>query len=169
METKILVGYATVHGATREIAEAIAKTLTEQGNAVDVVAMRDVGSLQSYDAVVLGAPQYMFRMHRDLSRFLTKHRQALQAGLPVAIFSGGPFGESDASAWQGVRTVLDKELAKFAWLKPAAVTIVGGRFDPAHLRFPYNLIPAMKQIPPSDLRNWDEINTWAAGLPAFFG
>ena len=41
---------------------------------------------------------------------------------------------------------------------------VGGRFDPAHLRFPWNLIPALKNMPASDLRDWEAIRAWAGSL-----
>ena len=65
-----------------------------------------------------------------------------------------------------VRKNLDAELAKFTWLKPVSVQLVGGRFDPTRLRFPYNLIPALKQAPASDARDWEEIRAWAHSLPA---
>jgi menaquinone-dependent protoporphyrinogen oxidase len=56
---------------------------------------------------------------------------------------------------------LDKELANFAWLKPVSITVFPGKFDPASLRFPYNLIPALKNMPPSDERDWEAIRAWA--------
>jgi len=164
MEIKVLLAYATTHGATREIAEAVAGTLREQGLAVDVLAARQVKALSSYQAVVLGAPLYMFHMHRDAKGFLTRHQKAFGAGLPIAIFAGGPFGDSDEKVWTEVRQKLDEELAKYTWLKPLAVEVVGGKFDPAGLHFPWNLMPYMKSQPPSDLRDWDAIRAWAVDL-----
>jgi menaquinone-dependent protoporphyrinogen oxidase len=46
--------------------------------------------------------------------------------------------------------------------------MVGGKFDPAKLRFPYNLIPALKKMPASDLRDWVAIRAWASSLAARF-
>ena len=46
--------------------------------------------------------------------------------------------------------------------------VIGGRFDPSGLHFPYNLIPALKQMPPSDVRDWAAIRAWASSLPAKF-
>jgi menaquinone-dependent protoporphyrinogen oxidase len=63
---------------------------------------------------------------------------------------------------------MNAELAKFAWLQPVSVLLVGGRFDPARLRFPYNLIPALKHAPASDARDWEEIRGWARSLPGLF-
>jgi menaquinone-dependent protoporphyrinogen oxidase len=163
MDSKILVAYATTHGSTQEISEAIAVVLREQGLAVDARPARDVRNLDGYSAVVLGAPLYMFHWHKDARRFLSKHHQALMLR-PVAIFAGGPIGEGDEKEWQDVRRNLDQELANFPWLAPAAVEIVGGKFDPDKLRFPYNLIPAMKGMPAKDLRDWAAIHAWAEGL-----
>ncbi len=84
--------------------------------------------------------------------------------MPVAIFAGGPFASGDEKEWEEVRRQLDQELAKFPWLTPVAVEIVGGRFDPAKLRFPLTLIPALKQMPASDLRDWTAIRAWAGNL-----
>jgi menaquinone-dependent protoporphyrinogen oxidase len=168
METKVLVAYASSYGSTQEIAEVISKTLRGQGLAVDLQPIRKVRTLEGYSAVVLGAPLYMFHWHKDALRFLSQHREILAGHLPLAIFAGGPFGKGDGNEWQEVRAKLDLELAKFPWLTPVSVEIVGGKFDPAKLRFPYNLIPALKKIPASDLRDWVVIRAWASSLAAQF-
>lgn len=164
MEINILLAYASTHGSTREVAEAVAATLREYGLAVDLQPARDVHTLEGYYAVVLGAPLYMFHLHKDALRFLARHQKAFSRGLPVAIFAGGPIETGDEKEFQEVRKQLDQELAKFPWLKPVAVEVIGGRFDPARLRFPWNLIPALKQMPPSDLRDWEAIRAWAGCL-----
>lgn len=164
MEIKVLVAYASTHGSTQEVAEAVAATLREYELTVDLQPARNVRTLDGYRAVVLGAPLYMFHLHKDAVRFLSQHRKALTGGLLIAIFAGGPIETSDEKGWQEVRKQLDQELAKFPWLKPVAVEVVGGRFDPARLRFPWNLIPALRQMPPSDLRDWEAIHRWASSL-----
>lgn len=169
MDHKVLVAYASTHGSTQEIAEFVATVLREQGLEADLQPARNVRSLDGYAAVVLGAPLYMFRLHKDALRFLSRFQKALTGGVPVAIFAGGPFERAEEKTWQEVRQSLDKELAKFSWLQPAAVEVVGGKFDPNHLRFPWNLIPALKQMQPSDLRDWDAIRAWAKGLGERFG
>jgi menaquinone-dependent protoporphyrinogen oxidase len=166
MEIKVLLAYASIHGSTQEVAEAVATSLRKHGLTVDLYPMRNVRTLDEYRAVVLGAPLYMFHLHKDALRFLSQHQRALTGGLPVAIFAGGPFAKGDEKEWQEVRRQLDQELAKFPWLKPLAVEVVGGRFDPANLRLPYSLIPALRQMPPSDLRDWTAIRAWADSLVA---
>jgi menaquinone-dependent protoporphyrinogen oxidase len=162
MASTILLGYATRYGSTREVAAAIAAALRESGIEVDLQPLSAVRTLERYGAVVLGAPLYMFRWHKDAKRFLSRHREAL-TGLPAAVFALGPF-EDVPKQWEDVRANLDKELAGFPWFAPVAVEIFGGVFDPAKLTFPYNLVPGLKKMPVSDIRDWDAIRAWANGL-----
>jgi menaquinone-dependent protoporphyrinogen oxidase len=164
MENKILVAYATTHGATQEVAEAIANTLQEHGAVVELQPARSVRALQGYSAVVLGAPLYMFHLHKDALRFLSRHRRALEGGLPLALFAGGPTEKGDEDEYKEVRRQLNQELAKFPWLAPVSVEIVGGKIDPDRLHFPWNLIPALKQAPLKDLRDFPAIRAWAGSL-----
>ena len=162
MSASVLVGYATRYGSTQEVAEAVAETLRERGLGVDIQPMREVRTLEGYDAVVLGAALYMFRWHKDARRFLSRHRKALTER-PVAVFALGPVHDPyDEEEWQDSRAQLDKELAKHGWLAPVALEIFGGKFDPAKLRFPINLLAGSE--PASDMRDWEAIRAWAGDL-----
>ncbi len=83
--------------------------------------------------------------------------------LPLAVFGLGPFNDVEKE-WNDVRAQLDKALAKEPSVKPVAVEVFGGVFNPSSLRFPYNLIPALKKMPPSDIRDWAAIRGWASAL-----
>jgi menaquinone-dependent protoporphyrinogen oxidase len=158
----ILVGFATRYGSTHEVAEAIATTLNKDGLPVELRPLREVRSLAGYGAVVLGAPLYMFRWHKDALGFLSHHRKALMER-PVAIFALGPTHDPfDEQEWKDSRAQLDKELAKFPWLKPISLEMFGGKYDPAYLRFPINLLAGKE--PASDLRDWPAIRAWAESL-----
>lgn len=65
MNIRVLVAYATKYGSTQEVAEAIAATLREGGVGVDIQPMRGVRALEKYGAVVLGAPIYLGKWHKD--------------------------------------------------------------------------------------------------------
>ncbi len=167
MQIKVLVAYASKYGSTQEVAGAIAATLRESGLVVDLEPMREVKALEEYTAVVLGAPLYMLRWHKDARGFLSRHREALTER-PVAIFALGPFHDEEEE-WKEAREQLDEELAKFPWLTPIAIEIFGGKFDPAKLRFPDNLLallPAspLRKMPASDVRDWTAIRAWASNL-----
>jgi menaquinone-dependent protoporphyrinogen oxidase len=162
MSLLVLVGYATRYGSTQEVAEAVAATLRECGLEVDIQPMRKVRTLAGYSAVVLGAPLFMFRWHEDALRFLSRHREALMER-PVAVFALGPVHDPyDEDEWQSSHDQLDKELAKYPWLTPVALEMFGGKYDPAKLRFPVNLLAGKE--PASDLRDWTSIRDWAANL-----
>ena len=167
MTTSILITYASSYGSTQEVAEDIAATLRAQDIAIDVCPIREVKTLTGYSAVVLGAPLYMFHLHKDAHRFLEKFQRDLTNGLPIAIFAGGPI-EDTAEQWHDRRSDLDREVAKHPWLSPAAVQLIGGKFDPAKLRFPYSLLPALRKMPAIDLRDWEAIRAWASTLTEQF-
>jgi menaquinone-dependent protoporphyrinogen oxidase len=164
MSASVLVAYATRYGSTQEVAEAVAATLREQDLTVAISSAREAKAIDRYSAIVLGAPLYMFHWHKDALHFLERH-QAVLSARPMAIFALGPLHD-DAKEFQGAREQLDKELAKFPWLTPKAVAIFGGKLDPATFTFPHNLIPAMRNMPPSDIRDWAAIRAWAVDLAA---
>ncbi len=156
----VLVAYASRYGSTQEVAEAITTSLREAGIEVDLQPMQAVQRLDSYDAIVLGAALYNARWHADAHQFLTKH-QAMLRQRPVAIFSLGPLGTGDA-AMRSSRRQLDKELAKYLWLKPVALDVFAGKYDPTKpgLGSFYRLVPAR------DYRDWEAIRAWAKALPS---
>ena len=158
--THILLAYATKHGSTREVAEAIAGTLGASGHEVDVRAAADVRELDAYDGVILGGSLYMGRWHRDAIAFLERHRHAL-ATIPIAIYAIGPQTLADADV-AGARGQLDKALAKVPDVAPWAVAIFGGVVEPSKLRFPLSRMPA------SDARDWLAIAVWAEDVAALF-
>ena len=134
----------------------------ECGLDVDVQPARDVRTLAGYSAVVLGAPLHMFHWHKDVLNLLSRHREALTER-PVAVFALGPTHDPhDEEEWQASRAQLDKELANYPWFTPVAVEMFGGKFDPAKLRFPLNLMAGKE--PATDIRDWDAIRAWAANL-----
>ncbi|MBN2047673.1 MAG: flavodoxin domain-containing protein [Anaerolineaceae bacterium] len=171
MEKKILVAYASKHGATAEIAEAVAETIRERGLIVDVREIKEVNSLDEYTGVIMGIALYMFHMMKDATRFLKRHQKTLNSGMPVALFASGPtdMSEGKEDEWASARKQVDDDLAKIPWFKPLTIEIMGGKFDPNTLKFPFNLIPAMKMMPVNDLRDWDAIRAWAGEMAEKMG
>lgn len=162
MAPSILVCYASSYGSTQEVAQSVAETLRESGLKIELQPAKTVKALSGYQGVVLGAPLYMFHWHADARNFLARHRAVL-ASLPTVIFALGPFHNKEDEL-RSAREQLDKELVKFPWLKPAAVEVFAGKFDPARLRFPYSLIGPLKKMPASDERDWEAIRAWARNI-----
>lgn len=162
MSSLVLVGYATRYGSTQEVAETVAATLRECGLEVDVQPMRKVGTLARYSGIVLGAPLFILRWHKDAPGFLSRHRREL-VERPVAVFALGPVHDPhDEKEWEASRSQLDKQLAKHPWFKPIALEMFGGKYDPAKLGFPLNMMAGKE--PASDIRDWTAIRAWATSL-----
>jgi menaquinone-dependent protoporphyrinogen oxidase len=160
MHPNILVAYATKHGSTKEVAEAVAQALCREGASVTVRSATEVEDLDGVDAVVVGGALYTGRWHRDARDLLTRLRAALQ-DRPFAVFGMGP-RTSEFEDLADARTQLDHALARYPDLHPVAITVFGGVIDPTVLHFPFSRMPAC------DARDWEQIHRWAAGLmPAF--
>ena len=154
----VLVAFASKRGSTTEIAETVAATLRREGLKVCLEPAGDVGSLERFDAVVLGSAVYMKRWRGDARHFLKKHRKALRQ-MPFWVFSSGPVGDpaQDNPEWAEPPNLAEK------------VDALGGR---GHVVFggcmPVEPRGAMERamvdgIPKEfrDRRDWDEIRAWA--------
>lgn len=161
---RVLVAYATKHGATAEIAEAIAEELRGAGLAADCSEVRRVERLDGYGAVVLGSAVYMKRWRREARRFLRRHGGGL-AGMPFWVFSSGPCGKDPDPSWSEPAKVV----ARVERLGAREHVVFGGRL-PLH---PGNFMERamVRDTPPElrDLRDWDEIRRWARGVAGALG
>lgn len=87
---RVLVGYASARGSTREIAEHIARRLGESGLQAEARAMdaKEVEPVDDYDAFVLGSAVYHGAWLPEAVSFVADHR-ALLAERPLWLFSVG--------------------------------------------------------------------------------
>ena len=156
---RVLVAYASKHGSTAEIAEAIAAELRSQGLDADARRAGAVDDLAGYDAVVLGSAVYMKRWRREARHLLRKQARAL-AGKPFWIFSSGPFGEKPDPAWSEPPKVIEEAER----LGAREHVVFGGRLPLEPSSFIERAM--VRDTPPevADLRDWDEVRRWAAGV-----
>jgi menaquinone-dependent protoporphyrinogen oxidase len=152
MSARVLVAYATKHGSTREVAEAIAETLAEEGLLAEVRPAADVTDVEPYAAVALGGSLYMTRWHADALHFLRRHATALR-GRPLAVYALGPLTleEKDVA---GAREQLERALRRVPEVAPAETAVFGGVIDPARLRFPFSRMPASDARDPAAIAAW---------------
>lgn len=85
---RVLVGYASAHGSTREIAEHIAHRLAEGGLRAEARSLDEVESADAYDAFVLGSAVHNAAWLPAAVTFATGNR-ALLAEHPLWLFSVG--------------------------------------------------------------------------------
>ena len=157
--SRILVAYASKHGATAEIAEAVADELRQAGHDVDCLSADQVDTLDGYDALVIGSAVYMKRWQPEARRLLKRHAKEL-AARPFWVFSSGPFGESPDPSWsEPPRTITRAE-----HLGVRDHIVFGGRLPLEPSNFMERAM--VRDCPPDkrDLRDWDEIRAWAAKI-----
>ena len=150
--TRVLVTFGSKHGATAEIAGAVAETLCRCGLDAECVEAGDVDSLDGYDAVVLGSAVYMRRWRREARRFV-RHFAGELAQRPFWVFSSGPIGDpaKDNADWlEPGRTI--RELER---LGVREHVVFGGRSTSSGIPEQFR-----------DRRDWDEIRAWARTIAA---
>lgn len=165
MEDKILVAYATRHGATAEIADKIGRALREAGLQTDVLEVRRVGDLAPYRAVVLGSAVYVGQWRKEAAAFLRANEGVL-AGRPLWLFSSGPTGPGDPlqllQGWrlpEALRPVAER-------LHPRDIAVFGGALDVQKLGPVEKLLIRMVKAPFGDFRDWAAITAWAQAIAA---
>jgi menaquinone-dependent protoporphyrinogen oxidase len=108
---RALLAYATRHGSTKEIADAVAEELRSVFADVDVSEARSAPSPAGYDAVVLGGPMIM-GWHKDAKKYLKRNKDRL-AAVPFALFvTAASLTEDGVDAVQGMPIAKDPWLVK---------------------------------------------------------
>jgi len=167
MNSKILVTYATRTGSTAGVAEAIGKTLAEDGTPVDVLPMQTVTDLAAYRAVVLGSAIQDKQWLPEAIEFLQAHRSEL-AHRPCATFLvcmtlAMPKGET-------YRPFVEEFLAPVRGLvKPVSEGLFAGALDIAKVpswrdRLMFRLSVLFGAWREGDHRDWSAIQAWAESL-----
>jgi menaquinone-dependent protoporphyrinogen oxidase len=166
---RILVAYATRHGATRGIAERIAGTLERPGLEVTLRPVNEADSVAEYDAFVIGGAAYMYHWMKDATRFVRRHRTTL-AGRPVWLFSSGPLGTErvDPDGQDALEGAVPREFTELAAeIHPRGQQVFFGAYDPTAkpigiLERLTRIMPASKEaLPVGDFRDWPAIQAWA--------
>jgi menaquinone-dependent protoporphyrinogen oxidase len=190
-QPRILVAFATKHGSTPEVAEAVAEELRAGGAEVDVRPASLDGSLSDYQAVVLGAPM-IFGWHKDALRFIARHRSELATMTTVYFVMAASLTDTGEERIDGIPIVKDPWLAKrpkdparlgfreryarpSEYLKkpfgsapevrPSSVAFFAGSLDLTKMNiFEKLFVMLVIGATPGDSRNFDAIREWARGL-----
>jgi menaquinone-dependent protoporphyrinogen oxidase len=166
--TQVLVAYGSRYGSTREVAQTIASTLSDQGVAAELKPAGEVRSLDGYDGVVLGTPLYLGALHKDVRALLEKNAEAL-AARPLAVFALGPIKADDGL--DASRDQLFAALAKAPGPTPVAIGVFVGAYDPSRLCLKHKMLAALPASPlhgepAHDDRDWHAIRAWARDVSA---
>ena len=157
----VLVATASKHGATREIAEAIGRTLDAQGVSATVMDAGAVESLAGYDAFVIGSAVYVGHWLKDARDLVERHADVL-AGHPTWLFSSGPLGappKLEASHAVDVTAIVAISGAR-------EHRVFAGKVDKHALGFGERAVMIAVRAADGDFRDWDEIEEWAREIAA---
>ena len=186
---RALLVYATKHGSTREVADAVAGELRTAFGEVDVREAASAPPPAGYDAVVIGGPMIM-GWHRDAERYVKRHRDQL-ASVPLALFvTAASLTEDGMTAYQGVPVAKDSWLVKkprnadkltrkeryalpshylgdiskaCAPARPRTAAFFAGSLDLTTMNiFEKLFVLLIVGATPGDGRHWDFVREWAA-------
>jgi len=158
--SNVLVAYASKHGATEEIAEAIADEIRAAGHAADCVPAEGVKAVASYDAVLIGSAVYMGRWRRVARQLLSRQSNEL-AERPLWLFSSGPSGQPDPT-WAAPPGI-ERQAKR---LGARGHVVFGGRIPSDPTNFIERGIAQKAPEEYRDLRDWDTIRSWARNVAA---
>jgi menaquinone-dependent protoporphyrinogen oxidase len=164
---KVLVAFASQHGATGEIAERIAKTLTAEGHRADLVELPAHSDVATYEAFVIGSAVYMGHWRKEAVSFVHEHERNF-AGKAVWLFSSGPLGtsETDPKGRDLRAASMPKEAPDLQEMaKPRGHRVFFGALDSKKLSSGQRLVRrfpgAHDLMPEGDFRDWAEVGSWA--------
>jgi menaquinone-dependent protoporphyrinogen oxidase len=180
---KTLIVYATRYGATTGTSEEIARVLLEEGFDVRVVDAKDekIDSVSEYELVVVGSGMQMGKWTGEADGFLRKfHRELEQKKLALFVSSMKSVSEREGKTddvAKSRKVALEDKVTQYG-LHPIALGFFGGVLDYNKMNFimrrtmgflkPQLEKDGFKEVQPGvyDLRDWDEIRSWARELAA---
>jgi len=188
---RALLVYATKHGSTQEVADAVAEELRAAFAEVDVHEAASAPSPAGYDAVVVGGPMIM-GWHKAARKYLKRHTSQL-SDVPFALFvTAASLTEDGVDAVQGMPIAKDPWLVKkprnadkltrkeryalpshyvgdilkdCAPARPRNVAVFAGSLDLTTMNILEKLfVLLIVGATPGDGRHYEFIHEWAAGL-----
>jgi len=117
---KVLMGYWTKTGTTREYAEILGQVIAAAGHTVDVKPLADIVAPDAYDAVVLGAPINGMRPVPELTAFIAAHSHEFR-GKPAALFT---VSYMYGKATRGFNKAIEKGTASAARAMGAKLSVI---------------------------------------------
>jgi len=156
---RVLVAFASKHGATEGIAAALGKNLCDRGLGVEVRSAETVTDVSPYRAVVLGSALYTGSWLRQAVDFAERHARTLVPH-PVWLFSSGPLGPVTGADYEQAKEVVGLT----DLLLPEDHVVFPGALDMDRLGFAERMVMRAVRAEPGDYRDWDAVAGWAGRI-----
>ncbi len=160
----VLIAYVSKTGTTEHAANLMSQEFRQAGLSVDVMAIDEVTTLDSYEGIVIGAPINGMQWHEKATQFVKTHADVLKSKKTAYYFmsymlnTGRPFwNKKIQESLNGVSNLV----------KPSHMGMFNGRIEdnfPAIARWVFGI----KKNTKSDLTNDDEVIAWARECVSLF-
>lgn len=153
----LVVAAASRHGATCEIADRLATTVSgalPEGWNVIRAELSDLRAFDDADAIVLGSAIYFGHWMHSAARALKYVKDAPL--LDLWLFSTGPVSDLESENAQ----IISAD-ALVASGQAVEHEVFGGRLDTSHLNWAERAAVHAVHALPGDHRDWDQVDEWA--------
>ena len=166
--THYLVSYESKFGSTKEVAQAIAKTLSKEGKTVTVKGIKKVKNLAAYSHVVIGSAIQYDKWMPEARAFIIKNEKALSKMTVDYFLVCLVLSKKSEKAKQKA----DGYALKIKHLAPTVKVNNFGKFagvlDYSKMSFGQRLLAkgifAIIGVKEGDYRNWKAIDSWAKNI-----
>jgi len=171
MTKNILIGYSTWSGVTHEIADAIAKHLSDTGFQTSTVDLKKASEVNDFDAYVLGTSIHASHPNKSFVNFL-KNNHSLLSTKPTVLFvvCANLFQDTPENREETLNWLKDslKNVPEIPYLDIGlfgGATITEGSDYQKLNPFAKMIIKSMKKtivekLGNEDFRDWEKIKTW---------
>jgi menaquinone-dependent protoporphyrinogen oxidase len=167
---RVLVVYASRHGATAGIAERIGEVLRTEGLDVTVEDAALVPDPRGFDAYLIGSAAYMLKWEGAATSYAKRYADIIGAK-PCWLFSSGPVG-TELLDKKGNSVLRDPStIAELTpVLHPRGTQVFFGAWDPSTpaaslAERVVRSLPAIKDaLPTGDFRDWTAIDAWSRSV-----
>jgi len=158
---RLLVSYATAHGSTQQVAEAIAARLSTAGFDVTTRAAGDVADVASYDASVVGSAVHNQRWLPPAAALVARLRD--YPTRPLWTFSVCTIGETTSFLGPRLSRLARsrRPLPSGAAEPDARHRFFAGAIERSHWNILGRLFFAVTRGTYGDHRDWEDIDRWA--------
>ncbi|MBI5844874.1 MAG: hypothetical protein HZB23_09430 [Deltaproteobacteria bacterium] len=192
---KVLVVYDSVSGASEDVGRAVAEALVKRGWKASVRKAGEFsekgGSLEGFDAVVIGCPLWLGRTTFSMRRFLRASREALAARPLALFFTCLTIPVEEGLAAPTIPVFIDPTLSgvdrspgwlnfyeyfhtphyavkrfrkRYPELRPESVAFFNGRLDFSRLSFLRKAFMLVEMFMLEDIKEGDFVNRKSAAL-----
>lgn len=160
---KVLVTAASRYGATQGIAQAIGDALIDKGIDATVIPAEKVGTIEGYDAVIVGSAVYLGHWLQPAKELVNRFKVGLSTR-PVWLFSSGPVGDPARKMVQKMGRDPVDVAGILKTTKARGHRVFAGKIEPRNLSFPRRAMLLVFRGLEGDFRDWPVITAWAAEI-----